>query len=850
VDGIAYQSGTTFPGLNPDNYDVTVQDLTTTCVSAVTMLTVDPVPSNPAAPSASVTAQPDCAVTTGTIEVTAPLGANYEYSVDGITYQSNTTFSGLNPGNYDVTVQDLNTTCISAVTTLTIDPVPSNPATPSANVTVQPDCINTTGEIQVTTPLGANYSYSIDGVTYQVGPDFAGLTPGSYDVTVLDANTSCVSSATTLTVDPIPSAPSAPTASVTVQPSCTDATGTIEVTAPLGANYEYSADGLAYQLGTTFSGLNPGNYDVTVQDNTNGCESAAITLTVNTNPGAPATPTASVTVQPDCNTPTGTIEVTTPLGANLEYSIDGSTYQPGTTFSGLAPGNYNVSVIDNSSMCVSATLTLAVTALPTAPTASVTVQPDCITPTGTIEVTAPLGANYEYSIDGSTYQSGTTFPGLAPGSYDVTVQDINTGCVSSATTLNVVADPITPVANVSVQPDCSISTGTIVISDPIGANYLYSVDNANYQNGTIFSGLMPGNYDVTVQNTSTGCISAPLTLTVNAAPLVPQLDLISDTTVCDTYVLETIEGTDLTGNEAYYSDWPSTGGTILTGAINGTQTVFVYDGAGACADSTSFAVTVDLTPTLTVLNPTAVCEPNTVDISGSASTDVGTLQWYTDAGLATVVADPTQVTAGTYYVESDNNGCTFDDEVTVTVNPLPAAPQAGTDTTYCAGDNFELLTVSGTGGTYNWYDMSDNYLGTGSTFAPFDVLGSTHYHVTETVNGCEGPFTMVIISVEGCDDEPVCGELFVPNAFTPNTDTNNDSFGVSVLDNACIEDMNLKVFDRWGKVVFSSTDPNERWDGTFKDEELDQAVFHYILDIKLFSESEYRLVKGNVTLIR
>ena len=62
--------------------------------------------------------------------------------------------------------------------------------------------------------------------------------------------------------------------------------------------------------------------------------------------------------------------------------------------------------------------------------------------------------------------------------------------------------------------------------------------------------------------------------------------------------------------------------------------------------------------------------------------------------------------------------------------------------------------------------------------------------------------------------------------------------------------MNLKVFDRWGKVVFSSTDPYERWDGTFKDEELDQAVFHYVLDIKLFFENKPRQVKGNVTLIR
>ena len=55
-------------------------------------------------------------------------------------------------------------------------------------------------------------------------------------------------------------------------------------------------------------------------------------------PATPAAPTASVTVQPTCATPTGTIVVTAPLGATLTYSIDGINYQAGTTFTDVAPG--------------------------------------------------------------------------------------------------------------------------------------------------------------------------------------------------------------------------------------------------------------------------------------------------------------------------------------------------------------------------------------------------------------------------------------------------------------------------------------------------------------------------------
>ena len=93
----------------------------------------------------------------------------------------------------------------------------------------------------------------------------------------------------------------------------------------LGAGLTYSIDGINYQAATTFTAVAPGTYNVTVQD-AGGCTSAATPLTVNA-PAAPAAPTASVTVQPTCAIPTGTIVVTAPTGAGLTYSIDGITYQ-------------------------------------------------------------------------------------------------------------------------------------------------------------------------------------------------------------------------------------------------------------------------------------------------------------------------------------------------------------------------------------------------------------------------------------------------------------------------------------------------------------------------------------------
>src|SRR6185369_4678272 len=221
--------------------------------------------------------------------------------------------------------------------------------------------------------------------------------------------------------------PAAPAVTL-VQPTCAVATGTITVTAPLGATLEYSINGTTYQASPTFNLVAAGSYTVTARSTTdNTCVSTG-TPAVLTAATPPATPAVTL-VQPTCSVATGTITVTAPLGATLEYSINGTTYQASPTFNTVAAGSYTVtarSTTDNTCVSTGTPAVLTAAAAPAAPTASATTQPTCAVPTGTIVVTAPLGATLTYSIDGTNYQASPTFNTVAPGTYNVTVQDNGT----------------------------------------------------------------------------------------------------------------------------------------------------------------------------------------------------------------------------------------------------------------------------------------------------------------------------------------------------------------------------------------------------------------------------------------
>ncbi|MFN3752447.1 T9SS type A sorting domain-containing protein [Flavobacterium sp.] len=307
-----------------------------------------------AGPSISVT-QPTCTLATGSITITSPTGSGFTYSIGG-AYQSGTLFSGLTTGNYNVTFKDGNN-CISLATVAVINSQPATPVTPTVTLT-QPNCNLATGSITVTTPTGTGLTYSIGGA-YQSNSTFSNVSSGNYTVTVKNSS-GCISPGTAATINVQPTKPETPSVT-TVQPTCTIATGSITITAPTGSGLTYSIGGV-YQSSNTFTNVVSGNYSVTVKNNS-GCISLATLTVINQQPSVPAAPTISLT-QPTCSTTTGIITITTPTGTGFTYSLNNDTYQSSNIFSGIASGNYNVTV-KNSNGCISPATLAVINGVPT-----------------------------------------------------------------------------------------------------------------------------------------------------------------------------------------------------------------------------------------------------------------------------------------------------------------------------------------------------------------------------------------------------------------------------------------------------------------------------------------------------
>ncbi|MFI5222141.1 MAG: gliding motility-associated C-terminal domain-containing protein [Bacteroidia bacterium] len=186
--------------------------------------------------------------------------------------------------------------------------------------------------------------------------------------------------------------------------------------------------------------------------------------------------------------------------------------------------------------------------------------------------------------------------------------------------------------------------------------------------------------------------------------------------------------------------------------------------------------------------------------------------------------------AGTYFVTvKDFNNCIASDSVQLSVKPKPFI-DISSNIKVCEPDLF--IKTSRNFVSYLWQD--------GSTSSNFHVTDYGNYSLTVTdSNQCST--TQQIQVVSNCP-----GMLFVPNAFTPNGDGKNETF-FPVGRN--IKTLNFEIYNRWGELLFETSEINKGWDGTFQNNFVQPGVYFYKIIYTGMNE-EVTLLKGNVTLVK
>jgi len=325
-----------------------------------------------------------------------------------------------------------------------------------------------------------------------------------------------------------------------------------------------------------------------------------------------------------------------------------------------------------------------------------------------------------------------------------------------------------------------------------------------------------GTYSVTV---SAGDCSNADTIDVNIVPI-PNVDLGPDIAACDGQSV-TLDA----GNPGAVYNW-SDNSSNQTLDITAAGTYSVTVSAGSCEADDEIEITFATASVIDLGPDQVVCADSTIVLN--AGLPGASYSWSTGETSETIIAS----NSGNYTLTVTEGACVVTDEILITINPLPQ-PNLGDDRFICLVENEILEIDAGNFDSYNWLPF-------GETTGIIEVTDVGNYEVEVTdANGCIN--TDDIIITEKC-----AARFIMASAFSPNNDGNNDFIKPVTK---FIDTYNFSIWNRWGQLVFESTDPTEEWDGRFKNQKQPVGVFVWHLNF-INEDGEEIKRQGNLTLIR
>ena len=509
----------------------------------------------------------------------------------------------------------------------------------------------------------------------------------------------------------------------------------------------------------------------------------------------------------------------------------------------LSNGTYNVSVRDNNGCSVSSRAVVPYTTELSFALEGKKSDEICGRKNGAIKITAIGGkGSYMFKLNNGPFQTQNSFDSLQGGiSFNITIKD-SAGCVHSQNipAFVVRSIPGPSIDSINITPtNCNKDNGKIeVIARIGGAPIQFSLDSIQYVSTFVFSNLKDSSYRVFVRDTNKCITSKNVVVPRLALPKFDSVTVKPSTCAKDNGSISVVAKNVMFSLDSILFN--ST--RQFPNLKSGNYTIYIRD-SGNCVISQKTAVQKILPPTINdiQIQPES-CQKKDGQIVVKANSQASTL-WFSLDSAFTRRDSFLNLNSGIFIVSvKDSFNCIVKQNVTVQNQPVPLIEEVKTTPSVCGGATGIILIKAKAGSPMSYSIDSTNFQ---ADYLFRSVKAGKYNVVVKDKKNCQ-----TIVQAEVTRD---CG-LFIPTAFSPNEDGNNDYFcffgDASKVDKV----LDFKVFNRWGILVFNDNSiqiNNETtgWDGKFKGKDLDIGIYIYYLKVQLKDGTAIE-EKGGVTLLR
>jgi gliding motility-associated-like protein len=676
---------------------------------------------------------------------------------------------------------------------------------------------------------------------------FTNLFGGIFTITATDANNCIVTKTATVYQPPVFTIGSSSTTPVSCY-GLTNGSATAVAIGGLG-NYVFNLNGVINNTGT-YNNLGGGTYTIYAKDATNCTAQTVVTVY------APNDIILNIVGFQNilCYGNADGIITSSAFGGNggLIYSLNPMA-QPSNNigvFSPLAPNNYTLTVTDSKGCSKSKLQSITQPNILKIDSVKI-LNGLCSNSTNSaVKITIGGGsAPFNYQLNPGAINNNTgNFINLVSGNYTINIVDANLCSVSTMLTLNApqaISLSTIAITNINCFGD---STGAVLLQATGGTGSFTYTNLVSFTNNTTgsFSNLRADVYSITATDAN-GCTGSKL-ISINEKPAIEidNANIINPRCSGGKDGSLKIEASGGNGNYIYQlNNGTATANNIFSGLGLGTFTVVVSDNLGCQLDS---IIKLNTPGNLIVIvdSISSVVCPGFKDGTISSRAIAGNAGGYAYTLLPANLINSTgyfaNVGFGIYTISvEDTKGCTG--TTIVKVNPsfdtlaLQLKAVAPSCNNIGADGSIEAIVTNGNEPIkYQWSIISDSI----SNILQNIVSGSYVLHVIDKY-GCEATDSIMVPA-------PPCCNVFIPNAFTPNGDADNETFKGKGPTSKILYAFN--IYDRWGNLVFNTAVDGLGWDGTYKGAKLDMDTYFYTYRYYCNFDNKEYLLKGEVILIR